>query len=62
MQELSDERLDRRREQPASDPSSEEEILTREMKGGQGIHHLKRERKGNDKRRDRRHDHRRSRK
>ena len=62
MQELSDERLDRRQEQPASDPLSEEEKQPREMKGSQESHHLKRKRKGNDKRMDRRYCHRRSRK
>jgi hypothetical protein len=50
MQESSGERLDRRREQPASDPSSELEKQPREMTGGQGSHlpHEREEGKGQE--------------
>ena len=61
MQESSGERLDRRWDQPASDPSSEEDKQPREMTGGQGSHEHKREKKGKDKNRGRKH-HKRSRK
>jgi hypothetical protein len=46
----------------ASVPSSEAEKQSREKKGCQGSHDLKRKKKGKDKKRDRRHGHRRSRK
>ena len=48
MQESSSEKLDSRREQPASDPSREEE-KPREKESGQGSHEHKREKKGKDK-------------
>ena len=58
----SDERCERRRLRPASDTSSEEKRQPRGEECGQRSHDNKREKKGYDKIRDRRHGHRRSRK
>ena len=53
MQESSGERVDRRRDLPAAIPSSEEK--PRESKSGQGSYEPKREKKGKDKKRGRKH-------
>ena len=61
MQESSGERFYRRRKRPASDPPGEEEKQPRRKSGRQRSHNLKREKKGKDKNRVRKH-HKRSRK
>ena len=55
MQESSGERFDRRRQRPASDPPGEEEKQPRSKSGSERSHELKREKKGKDKRKGRKH-------
>ena len=55
MQESSGERFDRRRQRPASDPPGEEEKQPRRKTGSHRSHDLKREKKGKDKKRGRKH-------
>ena len=55
MQESSGERFDRRLKRLASDPREEEEKQPRRKSGSQRSHDLKREKKGKDKKRGRKH-------
>ena len=57
MQESSGEKFDRRRKRPASEPLGEEEKQPRRKSGSQRSHDhdLKREKKGKDKKRGRKH-------
>ena len=55
MQESSGEKFDRRRKRPASKPLGEEEKQPRRKSGSQRSHDSKREQKGKDKKRGRKH-------
>ena len=62
MQDSRGERFDRRRKRPAYDPPEEKEKQPRRKSGSQRGRDFKREKKGKDKRKGRRHNNKRSRK
>jgi hypothetical protein len=62
LQETSSDIFERRRQASASDPPGEEEKEPRRKEGSRSSHDHKREKKGKDKKKDRKHDYKRSRK